>query len=71
MLLHQPSLMWSGKMDEFMDEIENQKLIYGKVKSLYLENSKMPEEELDELLNHELWLDTDKCIEHGFIDKVY
>ncbi len=71
MLLHQPSLFWTGKLDEFMDEVENQKKIYDKVKKIYLENSKISEEDLDELLSHELWLDTETCLERGFIDKVY
>lgn len=70
MLLHQPSLFWTGKYDDFMDEIENQKKIYGKVKKLYLDNSKISEEDLEELLKHELWLDSDACLDHGFIDKV-
>ena len=71
MLLHQPSLFWTGKLDEFMDEVENQKKIYDKVKKIYLENSKISEADLDELLSHELWLDTETCLERGFIDKVY
>lgn len=71
MLLHQPSILWGGKLDEFMDEVENQKKIYEKIKNIYLTNSKMSEEGLEELLQHELWLDVETCIEHGFIDKVY
>lgn len=71
MLLHQPSIMLAGKYDEFLDEVENQKNIYGKIKDIYLEHSTIELEELEELLNHELWLDTDVCLEHGFIDKVY
>ena len=31
MLLHQPSILWGGKLDEFMDEVENQKKIYEKI----------------------------------------
>ena len=71
MLFHQPSIVWGGKLDEFMDEVENQKKIYEKILNIYLENSDIPEEELEELLQHELWLDVDTCIQHGFIDKVY
>jgi ATP-dependent protease ClpP protease subunit len=71
MLFHQPSIIWGGKLDEFMDEVENQKNIYGKIKKIYLENSDISEEDLDELLQHELWLDVETCMQHGFIDKVY
>ena len=71
MLLHQPSIMLSGKYDEFLDEVKNQEKIFDKIKQIYLDNSKLQAEDLEDLLNHELWLDSDTCIEYGFIDKVY
>lgn len=71
MLLHQPSIMLAGKYDEFLDEVENQKKIYGKIKQIYLEHSSISAEELDNLLDHELWLDTEACLKNGFIDKVH
>ena len=70
MLIHQPQIEWAGKFDEFMDEVSNQKSLYDKVVSLYLEYTDIKEEELKELLDHELWLDADKCLELGLIDKV-
>lgn len=70
MLLHQPQLDWSGKLDEFHDEIENQKNIYEKLSAIYLKNSSMSQEELDDLLKHELWLPAEKCLELGLIDKI-
>ena len=70
MLLHQPHLEWSGKLDEFRDEIENQNNLYEKISSIYLENSSMNQEELDDLLKHELWLDANRCLELGLIDKI-
>jgi len=70
MLIHQPQLEWSGKLDEFRDEIENQKSLYEKLTNIYLNNSKMEKDELDELLQHELWLDAQKCLELGLIDKI-
>ena len=70
MLLHQPRLEWSGKLDEFRDEIENQNNVYDKLTSIYLENSNMKKKELDEMLKHELWLNADRCLELGLIDKI-
>ena len=70
MLLHQPQIMWAGKHDEFMDEIENQKHIFSIVKRLYLESSKITEEELENLLQHELWLPAERCLELGFVDQI-
>ena len=51
-----------------MDEIENQKVITKKIKKIYLDNTKMKKKALDELLEHELWLDCDKCLELGLVD---
>ena len=70
MLVHQPQILWAGKHDEFIDEIENQKHIFNAVKEIYLETSKMEAEELEELLKHELWMPAEKCLELGLVDKI-
>lgn len=70
MLLHQPSMIWAGKRDEFIDEIENQKHIYDKLTKIYLERSKMKKKELDDLLKHELWLPAERCLELGLVDEI-
>lgn len=70
MLIHQPQIEWAGKFDEFMDEIENQKSLYEKVVHLYLTHTKINEEDIKEMLDHELWLDSNKCVELGLVDKV-
>lgn len=70
MLIHQQQIDWAGKLDDFMDEIENQKVITEKIKAIYLSNTKMNKKKLDELLSHELWLDCNKCLELGLVDKI-
>ena len=70
MLVHQPQIFWAGKHDEFIDEIENQKNIFETVKKVYLETSNIKEEELEELLRHELWLPSEKCLEMGLVDAI-
>ena len=70
MLIHQPQIEWAGKFDEFMDEIANQKSLYEKVVSLYLEHTVIEEDDLKEMLDHELWMDSDRCLELGLVDKV-
>ena len=70
MLIHQPQILWAGKHDEFIDEIENQKNIFATVKQIYLETSKIDEEELEEMLKHELWLPAKKCLELGLVDGI-
>jgi len=70
MLIHQPQILWAGKHDEFIDEIENQKNIFKTVKEIYLETTKIKEDDLEELLKHELWLPAQKCLELGLADVI-
>ena len=71
MLIHQISTaMMYGKYHEFLDEIENQNLLMDKVKSIYREKTKLTDEQLDDMLKHDLWLSADKCLELGLVDKI-
>ena len=70
MLIHQPQILWAGKHDEFIDEIENQKVIFDTIKKIYLETSKIDEESLEDLLKHELWLPSERCLELGLVDTI-
>jgi len=70
MLIHQPQIEWAGKLDEFHDEILNQKEFFEKILDIYMEKTKFEREELKEILNHELWLNAETCIEKGLADKV-
>ena len=70
MLIHQPHLDWSGKLDDFMDEVQNQESLYKKIKKIYSSRCKIKGKKLDDLLQHELWLDSDKCLSLGLVDKI-
>ena len=69
MLVHQPQIIWAGKHDEFIDEIENQKNIYKAITQVYLDKTKMTAKKLDEMLKHELWLPAAACLELGLVDE--
>ena len=71
MLIHQlSSLMIHGTHEQFKDELENQERLMEKIRNLYLEKTRMTEELIDDLLVHDLWLDSDKCLEYGLVDKI-
>jgi ATP-dependent protease ClpP protease subunit len=70
MLIHQQQLEWAGKLDEFMDEIENQKELTEKLHKIYLEETKMDEDKLEGLLTRELWLNSETCLEAGLADNI-
>jgi len=71
MLIHQLStMMVEGTHEQFKDEFENQQRLMNRIKALYREKASMSDEILEDLLKHDLWLDADKCLEYGLVDKV-
>lgn len=71
MLIHQLSaLMVEGTHEQFRDEFVNQELLMTKIKDIYRAHTKLGEEELEELLKHDLWLDANRCLELGLVDVV-
>lgn len=71
MLVHQLSAtVLGGKYEEFKDELKNQEKLMHTVKNIYLETSKMSDEELTELMKHDLWMDSETTIKNGFADEI-
>jgi len=71
MLIHQiSSLMVHGTHEQFKDEMSNQALLMGKIENLYVEKTSMSEEEIKNMLKHDLWLDSETCLKLGLVDEV-
>ena len=71
MLIHQiSSVIIQGKFEEFKDEMENQEKLMSQIKSIYLEKSKMSEDQIEDLLKHDLWLPAETCLEYGLVDEI-
>jgi len=71
MLIHQISaLMVHGTHEQFKDEMANQALFMSKIENLYLEKTKMPIDEIRDMLKHDLWLDSGTCLRLGLVDEV-
>ena len=71
MLIHElSSAMW-GKMSEIKDDYRNCQFFMKRIKELYMENTKMTEENLDSILTHDLYWDANTCMEHGLVDEIY
>lgn len=71
MLIHQLSSGFWGKMSAIEDEFNNLKELMLKIKEIYKENSSIPKKELNELLVHDLWLNSEKCIKYGLADELW
>ena len=70
MLIHQLSSGCWGKMCEIEDEVENLKDFMERIKSIYMENTNIPKKELTELLKHDLWLNSAKCMKYSLVDEI-
>lgn len=70
MLVHQLSGMMWGKFQEMEDDFENSKMLMDKIKNIYKEHTKIPKREMDNLLKHDLWWESEKCLEYGLVDEL-
>lgn len=70
MLIHQLSSGSSGKYNELSDGMENFNTFMKSIKKIYFTYTKINPVELDELLKHDLWLSSDKCIKYGLVDEI-
>tara|TARA_Y100000287_G_C14233807_1_gene363541 strand:- start:776 stop:1411 length:636 start_codon:yes stop_codon:yes gene_type:complete len=69
-LVHQLRAASAGKLSDMKQEMDNLNNFMGSLRQIYLENSNVKEEELDDLLTSEFWLDSQKCLELGFVDEI-
>ena len=58
---HQLSSGKEGKFQELDDDMKNLQQLMNKVKRIYLEHTNIPFFELNEILQHDLWLDAETC----------
>ena len=70
MLIHQLSSSAWGKMDEIEDEIINLKELMRRIKSIYKRKTDINKNALDDILKHDLWWNSKKCLEVGLVDKI-
>jgi len=71
MLIHELSSWFGGKMTNIEDEYKNLRQMMDDIKTIYLQNTGLGKEEMEDLLKHDLWLKADKCIEKGLADAVW
>jgi len=69
-LIHQLSSMWWGKYSELKDEMKNLDRFMEMIKDVYGQYTKVPPEKLDEILEHDLWFDSDQALRMGIVDEI-
>lgn len=70
MLIHQLSSGSWGKMNELEDEMENLKELMNSIRKIYKENTNISEGEINEILKHDLWWNSEVCLAKGLVDEI-
>ena len=70
MLIHQLSGTDSGKFNELQDQMSNMSILMSMILDIYLKHTKMNKETLQELLQKDLWLDSETCLKYGLVDEI-
>ena len=70
MMIHQLSAWSEGKLSELRDHMENAEELMSKIKEIYTTYTKLPEKELNGILNHDLNFDVETCLKYGLVDAV-
>ena len=61
---------YQGTYENHMDERKNLDMMMTKIKTYYTSNSKIPMEELEELLKHDIDISAEDCLKYGFVDAI-
>jgi len=70
MLIHTVSSELWGNYIAFKEELQNLDLIMTLIKNVYLKKSKLKEKELNEILKHDLFFNSSKCLKMGLVDDI-
>ena len=71
MLIHQLSSWFGGKMTEIDDDYQNLKQMHETITQLYVKHTRISGADLDELLKHDLWWKSQKCVDTGLVDGLW
>jgi ATP-dependent Clp protease, protease subunit len=70
LMIHQISSWFGGKYEEFKDEKANLDLFMEMIKNIYLDNTKLKLRSLNNMLKKDVYLNSKKCLEYGFVDSI-
>jgi len=70
MLIHQLNGMHWGKYNELKDDMTNSKKLMKRIREIYKKYTKIPEEQLNNILEHDLYWDAQKCLKMGLVDEI-
>jgi ATP-dependent Clp endopeptidase proteolytic subunit ClpP len=71
-MIHQLNMdgTW-GKFEDFKDQLANLQQFMDRFRKIYLEETKIPSEKLEEILKRDVYMDTKKCLEWEIVDHMW
>jgi ATP-dependent Clp endopeptidase proteolytic subunit ClpP len=71
-MIHQLNLdgTW-GKYEDFKNQMENLDNFMKKIKEIYIQETMIPPEKLEEILKKDLYLDSVTCLEYKVVDAIF
>jgi ATP-dependent Clp endopeptidase proteolytic subunit ClpP len=70
MLIHQLSSGVWGTYHNIKDEKQNCDLLMKTIKKIYKEHTKVPIKKLEQILERDIWLSSEECLEYGLVDEI-
>lgn len=70
MLIHQLSGYMCGKYNDMKDDMDNSDEIMRRIKKIYIKNTNLTNENIDDILSHDLYWRAKKCLKHGLVDEI-
>ena len=70
MLIHQLTTMMWGRYEDLKDDMKNNDLLMKTIKDIYIEHTKIPKRQLNKILKHDLWWDSETCLKYGLVDEI-
>jgi ATP-dependent protease ClpP protease subunit len=71
MLIHQLSSAVWGKYRDIKDGVLNLDVFMEKIKNIYRKYTKVPNNKIDEILDHDLYWDAETCKNYGLVDSLH
>lgn len=69
-LIHQLSSGFWGKYGEIKDEMKNLNKFMDMMRAVYIEKTKLSEEKINEILEHDIWFTAEEALNYGLIDEI-
>jgi len=70
-MIHQlSSSLGEAKFNDLDDNMDNLNKFMDTIKNIYLEKTKIPINNLNNILEHDLWMDSKECLDFGVVDQI-